>query len=110
MVKVYALDIVSTAYIASSGHEKGKSVMVGVLLLFDFPINVLFCTGTSHFFIMSALVDSLGHKPDILHENVLVANPIESSTRLIYHNFKKLVIQCRVLIRIHMYLVLGYGL
>lgn len=44
--------------------------MEGVLLLYDFPIRIMFDMGASHSFISSALVDSLDLKPDIEHENV----------------------------------------
>ena len=102
LIQAYALDAIPMASkVSLPEQEKGKQVvMEGVSILSDFPVRTLFDTGASHSFIASALVDTLDLKPDIVHESVLVSNPVGGSTHLsmICHNlslvFRGVVFSC----------------
>lgn len=91
-MRAYTLDVVPTYSLpapegpSSSGltaQYKGKRcTMEGMIYIFDIPIHVLFDTGASLTFLSSSLIDNLHIISDLVHEPLVVLNPMGSSANL----------------------------
>ena len=82
LVKAYALGAVPSSS-RPAPQEKGKSIVLeGLIFISDVPFHALFDTGASHSFISCSMVSCLHLEPDLVHDPLVVSNPIGGSTTL----------------------------